>query len=300
MAVEQPDLVQGEESGQSDGPAGDLGALIQPCGFLLELSADWLILRASENTHKFLRAYPAKLAGEPLTNFTLAQPLHDLRNSLSRQRSSSGIARSYRARLIDDPRYFDFAFQLVDGRILLEGIPNPDLGFGAAFGPVSRLLDGVAGAERDSVAEAAARRMRALTGFDRVVVHIAGHGLDTTAESTRGDFGAIDLGALDLRYPLIVPDTSVRPVPLFPRHAPGTAPERALLRSPPAAVLGKFEEQGVRSLLTVPIASDGATIGNFICTHGSPVPPNFEMQAAAELFAQVVAMRLQLGNAKRR
>lgn len=300
MASDQADLVTDGDVPQTDGSTGDTDALIQPCGFLLELSPDWLILRASENSHKFLRAYHAKLAGEPLTNFTLAQPLHDLRNSLSRQRSSSGIARAYRARLIDDPRYFDFAFQVVDGRILLEGIPHPDLGFGAAYGSVSRLLDGIVGSDGASIAEAAARRMRALTGFDRVEVRLAGHGVEATAQSTRGQLDAIDLEPIDLRHALIVPDTSVRPVPLFPRNADDATPGRALLRSPPAEVLEKYAEQGVRSMLIVPVASDEETIGTFICTHGSPGEANFEMQAAAELFAQVLAIRLQLRNGTRR
>src|SRR5688500_14335765 len=79
----------------------------QSCGFLLELSPDWLILRASQNVRPFLGEYHQTLIGEPLADFTLAQPLHDLRNTLSRQRSAIGIARAYRVRLIDEPRHFD-------------------------------------------------------------------------------------------------------------------------------------------------------------------------------------------------
>ena len=94
-------------------PCSRLSGSTRSCGFVLELSPDWLILRASENAHGFLGEYPARLIGEPLASFTLAQPLHDLRNSLSRQRSSNGIARAYRTRLTAEPRHFDIAFQQV-------------------------------------------------------------------------------------------------------------------------------------------------------------------------------------------
>ena len=62
----------------AEATAGDVQ--IQPCGFLLELSPDWLVVRASENAHAFLGEYHSRLIGEPLASFTLAQPLHDLRN----------------------------------------------------------------------------------------------------------------------------------------------------------------------------------------------------------------------------
>ena len=55
-------------------------------------ATDWLILRASENVHRFLGEYHSRLIGEPLSAFTMAQPLHDLRNALARQRSATGIA----------------------------------------------------------------------------------------------------------------------------------------------------------------------------------------------------------------
>src|SRR5690349_11066045 len=117
--------------------------LVQPAGFLLELSPDWIIQRASENAHGFFSEYHQRLVGDPLSEFTLAQPLHDLRNSLSRQRGSSGIARAYRVRLIDEPRYFDIAFQSLGDTILLEGLPSQEDGLGDCLGSVSRLIEGL-------------------------------------------------------------------------------------------------------------------------------------------------------------
>jgi light-regulated signal transduction histidine kinase (bacteriophytochrome) len=46
--------------------------------------------------------------------------------------------------------------------------------------------------------------------------------------------------------------------------------------------------------MRVPVMLDGAGIGEFRCAHSAPRPPNFELQAAAELFAQLFATRLEI------
>lgn len=260
-------------------------AQVQPAGFVLELSPDWLILRASENVHKFLGQYHVRMVGEPISAFTLAQSLHDLRNSLSRQRSSSGIARSYRVRLVDEPRHFDIAFQLLDSTIVLEGVPSEDQGFGEALGSVSRLIEGLQARDRQSMLEGAARRMRALTGFDRVQLSLDAE----AAESSRAKLAPLEI---DDPLPAIVADSHCEPVALFPRDQDDREIEHALLRSPSAAQLEALRKAGARSVLTIPIFRDGQRIGQFRCDNQSLRPPSFELHAAAELFAQVFAIHL--------
>lgn len=273
-------------------------AEVQSCGFVLELSADWLIQRASENVHKFLGQYHARLIGEPLADFTMAQPLHDLRNTLARQRSSTGIARAYHVRLTDDRRYFDIAFQLVDGRIILEGVPATEQGFGEALGSVSRLIDGLAG-DRDALFEGAARRMRAMTGFDRALLSLKGEERPL-AESSRGTFPPVTVPGGASTLPAILVDTSAEPVPMFPRQADDGALRHALLRSPAGETLQVLRDQGIRSMLNAPLIRDQETIGCFSCDNRSPLQPSFEMHAAAELFAQMFALRLEIDELKSR
>lgn len=267
---------------------------IQPAGFLLELSPDWLILRASENVHAFLGEYHVRLIGEPLAKFTMAQPLHDLRNTLSRLGGSRGIARAYRVKLIDEPRYFDIAFQMSGGRILFEGVASPEDGVGTALGSVARLIDGLTPGDRGSLIEGAARRMRALTGSDRVTLSLTGDAGDEFAESSRGNFAPSERPHEAADLPPLICSTSAAPVSLFPRMPHDRAPERALLRSPTADQLADMRAQGINSTLTVPVVIEGRSCGYFECDDRKPREPNFEMHAAAELFAQVVG--LQLGN----
>lgn len=259
-------------------------ARIQSAGFLLELSQDWIIQRASENAHGFLGEYHQRLVGEPLSKYTLAQSLHDLRNSLSRQRGSSGIARAYRVRLVDEPRYFDIAFQSLDSAILIEGMPSSEAGFGEALGSVGRLLERLPLDDRPAVMEGAARCMRALTGFDRVALSVGGE----RVESSRGKLPDLDVGGA---LPQIIADTAHDGVLVFPRDNQDNL-ERALLRAPSGDQLEALRAAGVKSLLRVPIIREGTVIGEVQCDSRLERPSSFEQHAAAELFAQMFGMLL--------
>lgn len=269
------------------GNARERGAdvYVQPIGFLLELSPDWLIQRASENSHAVLGAYPQALIGEPLSKFTLAQPLHDLRNLFSRQSRGGSIARAYRVRLTADPRYFDLAFQLCDGRILLEGLRSTDDAFGVALGSVSGLLDGLPHGKDARFLDDVARRLRALTGFDRVRIQVDG----TTAESSRGAFAPRPAGEPSCGF---LGDSRITPVGLFPSGLGGGSAVRALLRSPDPDGLGALRDAGIHAIMDLPLLRGGTEIGRIECDNRAPVAPSIELHAATELFARIVLMRL--------
>src|ERR1043165_9729335 len=108
--------------------ADDIG--IQAGGYLLELSPDWIVCRASENIHQLLGESHVTLIDEPLGNFVQAQALHDLRNLFSRLSGTTGIARAYRVRLTDDRELHDIAYQHSGDRVILEAVPSPADGVG--------------------------------------------------------------------------------------------------------------------------------------------------------------------------
>lgn len=259
---------------------------VQDGAYLLELSLDWMVLRASENVHHLLGESHVTLIDEPLGRFVHSQALHDLRNLFSRLSGTTGIGRAYAVRLTNDPDLFDIAFQLSDGRVLLEAVPTTG-SFGEAFGTVGGLIAGLANSRGQALLDAGARRMRALTGYDRVTL-ICG---DDRAESSRGAFAEpCDLSA---EIPAIVADTERSGVSIFPRDE-DTSVADALMRSldsgaPPSA--------GVRAAMRVPFSVDGLT-GEFRCESRTPREPGFELHAAAELFAQLFAMRLEIDHLK--
>lgn len=259
---------------------------VQPGGYLLELSLDWIVLRASENIHHLLRESHVTLIEEPLGRFVQSQALHDLRNLFSRLSGTTGIGRAYHVRLTDEHEFVDIAFQLSDGRVLLEAVPSAD-GFGECFGTVGGLIAGLANAKGQTLLDGGARRMRALTGYDRVTL-ICGDG---RAESSRSAFAA--KAALSDDVPAILIDLDSSRVPLFPRRNDDTSASDALLRSPATAVADELRRQGVRASMRVCFSVDDITC-EFRCDSRTPRPPHFELHAAAELFAQLFAMRLEI------
>ena len=265
---------------------------IQPGGYLLELSLDWIVLRASENIHRLLGESHVTLIEEPLGRFVHAQALHDLRNLFSRLSGTLGIARAYGIRLTDDRDLVDVAFQLIDGRVLFEAVPSTGA-FGECFGSVGGLVAGLGSSHGQALLDNAARRMRALTGYDRVTL-VCG---DERAESTRGAFqGGI---GTDDDLPAILADSEADSIPLFPRNADDSSTDDALMRACGEDAREKLREQGVRACLRVPFSTDGIT-GEFRCDSRTPREPCFELQAAAELFAHLFAMRLEIDRLKSR
>ena len=261
---------------------------IQDGTYLLELSLDWIVLRASENVDDFLGESHVTLIEEPLGKFVHAQALHDLRNLFSRLSGTTGIGRAYAVRLTDDPELVDIAFQVIDGRVLLEAVDSV-ASFGEAFGSVGGLIAGLATSSGQALLDGGARRMRALTGYDRVTLSCG----DRRAESSRGAFG----GAVDpADLPVLVADTDAAGINLFPREADDTSAHAALLRAPEEADRHELNGKAIRSMLRIPFSADGLSC-EFCCESRTPREPSFELHAAAELFAQMFAMRLTIDKA---
>lgn len=276
------------EGGATAGTSGG----VQPTGYLLELSLDWIVLRASENIHHLLGVSHVTLIEEPLGRFVQSQALHDLRNLFSRLSGTTGIGRAYGVRLTDEHEFVDVAFQLSKGRVLLEAVPSND-GFGECFGTVGGLVAGLANASNHALLEGGARRMRALTGYDRVTL-TCGH---DRAESSRGAFLAP--ADLSTRLPRIVADVDADPIDVFPRRSEDSSVADALIAAPDRDAVDQLRREGVRACLRVPFSVDDVS-GEFRCDSRTARTPHFELHAAAELFAQLFAMRLEIDRFKNR
>ena len=262
------------------------GARVQSGTYMLELSLDWIVLRASENIHQLLGESHVTLIDEPLGKFAHSQALHDLRNNFSRLSGTTGIGRAYGVRLTNDPDLVDIAFQLSEGRILFEAVPSA-LPFGAKFGTVGGLVSGLANARGQALLDGGVRRMRALTGYDRVTL-VCG---EKRAESSRSAFAAP--AEMGLAMPTIVADVEPEGVALFPRDGDHEPIGEALMGLPDRASIDALRELGVRSSLRVPFSGAGGA-GEFRCECRTATEPSLELHAAAELFAQLFAMRLEV------
>ena len=163
--------------------------------------------------------------------------------------------------------------------------------FGERFGSVGGLIAGLAGSHGQGLLDNGARRMRALTGYDRVSL-VWG---ESSAESTRGAFEAAATDAKDL--PVILTDADAGGVELFPRRAEESSACSALLRACKDDARARISRAGIRASMRVPFEADGIE-GEFRCESRRARDPSFELHAAAELFAQLFAMRLEIDRLK--
>lgn len=291
-------------------PIHILGA-IQPIGFLIALTADWLVARVSANIGQFIGAEPDDLFGKPLDQIFSRRAVHDLRNRAAMLRGPDSVERIFDCRLNDDAPTFDIAIHFSGGQVVIEAEPASGE-HGDATGMVRSMI-----ARLDQSADFAAfyregaRQVRALIGFDRVMVYRFapdGHG-EVVAEAARAGIGKF----MGLHYPAsdipaqarelyrrnllrVITDVNAAPVPILPQSDASGQPldlSLSVLRSVSPIHIEYLKNMGVGASLSISIIVEGRLWGLFACHHYAARCPTFERRSVAELFAQMFSMRLE-------
>ena len=285
--------------------------LIQPFGFLLALSSDWLIARASANTAAFIGQPPEELLGRPVADVLGAEAIHAIRNRVALLRGADATERLFGLALAGIERPFDVALHLADSGIVIEAEPcQPEMGDGAGtIRSMMARLDQARGME--AFLREGARQVRALTGFDRVMVYkfdAEGNG-EVVAEAARSGIGSF----LHLHYPhtdipaqaralynrnlfRIIADVGATPVPVVPTlNERGAALDLSLsvLRAVSPIHIEYLTNMGVGASLSISIMIEGRLWGLFACHHYAARCPGLERRSLSELFGQMFAMKLE-------
>jgi len=292
-------------------PIHILGA-IQPIGFLLALSSDWMIVRASRNISQFFDAQADDLIGRPLIELLTQAAIHGLRNRVAMLRGPDSVERIFGCTLIDGHQPYDVALHMSGGQIVMEAEPGASTDHGDTTGTVRSMItrldqtDGMAAFFKEGV-----RQVRALTGFDRVMLYrFAGDGSgEVLAESVRPGIGSF----LGLHYPAtdipaqarelykrnllrVITDVDAEPVPIFPQLNENGEPldlSLAMLRAVSPIHIEYLKNMGVGASMSISVVVDGKLWGLFACHHYAPRCASFERRSVSELFAQMFAMRLE-------
>lgn len=82
-------------------PIHQLGS-VQPFGFLLAVSSDWIVMRASANLAEFLEVTEANAIGRPVLSLITPEALHTIRNKLTTLRGSDVVERIFGIALMPD------------------------------------------------------------------------------------------------------------------------------------------------------------------------------------------------------
>lgn len=151
-------------------PIHILGA-IQPIGFLVALSTDWIVARASENVRDFIGRTHQEMIGHPLADFFPSIAIHDLRNRVALLRGQDAVERIFGCELVKGAALFDVALHMSGGQIIIEAEPAAgSQGDTTAMvrSMVSRLDQAP---DMTAFFREGARQIRGLLGYDRVMVY---------------------------------------------------------------------------------------------------------------------------------
>jgi light-regulated signal transduction histidine kinase (bacteriophytochrome)/CheY-like chemotaxis protein len=285
---------------------------IQSFGFLVALSNDWTVVRASENLKAFLGVSVEQTLGQRFDSLISDQATHDIRNRMA-MLFSTGAERLYGVKLLEGRQQaFDLCLHLTSDLLIIEGEESqPDGGMEAAS-MVRSMIARLAQADTlEAFHRSAARQVRAITGFDRVMIYRfdeTGAG-EVIADSTRSGvdsflglhFPASDIPvqarALYLRNAFrIIADVTSAPTPLLPPIGGVVQPldlTMAITRAVSPVHIEYLRNMGVGASLSISIIVDGKLWGLIACHNETPRLPSFVMRTAAELFGQMYSLTLE-------
>ncbi|WP_043362319.1 HWE histidine kinase domain-containing protein [Belnapia sp. F-4-1] len=295
-------------------PIHQLGQ-VQPWGFLLSATTDGTVRHASANVAEHLNLSPEAVVGRRLDQLLDRSSLHDIRARLQGLQGQHQTDRLFSLPLIAGRPPYDVAVHFAPGDapiMVIEAEPSaaePRFdAVGTVKGMMSRLLRA-----RDlaGMHDRAARQVRAVLGFDRVMVYrfdadgtgeVVGESTAERLDSFRSlRFPASDIPkqarALYCRNWLrLIADVAAVPVPVLPAPTPG---ERVLdlsssaLRSVSQVHIEYLRNMGVTASLSISIMRGDELWGLIACHHAEPLLPSFQRRSAAELFGQLYSLQIE-------
>lgn len=267
---------------------------IQPIGFHVGVSGEWLVTTVSANLGQFLEIGADDALGQPFTMLFSNDVIHAIRNRMALLRSDDAVEHLFQFALVANRRAFDLALYRNGNGFGIDIEPCDERSFGDATGILAGMLSRVE--PSDDVAQLcnqASNQLRALTGFQQVAISA---GQKCLGESVRGK-------ALCVAHPAVSGSDMVvfdREAAAVPIQARDTAPPRRLtLRSPTRTAVSELEAIGASAALVVPLRRDGREWGQAACYHASPRHVSAERRNIARLFASIMSMRIEIAELRR-
>ncbi len=264
--------------------------LIQPTGFTLSLSPDWLISAVSANIGDFLPVDSNQALGKPVTFLLTENSIHDMRNRMALLRSDEAVEHLLRVALVDGGKPFDLSI-FRDGKGYgIDAEPSDGHSLGDATAMVEGMLARIAAAtDVTSIANEAARQLRALTGFDRVLVVGDGTVLGQSIRPGQAEH-ALAPGDGELGH-LAVTDWNANPVTVLSMVR--DRPTRSTLRMASDHESHCIASQHARAALIIPIQREGQCWGHVGCYHSAPRHVGIERRSVASLFARFLGLKIE-------
>ena len=285
---------------------------IQPTGFLVAVTSDWVVRRASANVGEHLGRGFEDLLGESLSGLLSRDAMHVIGGRLHLLRGTNAVDRLFGVALREGGARYDLAIHLSGDLIVLEGEPSDLEDALEAGNTVRGMLSRLHQAEGfDGICREAVRQIRGLTGFNRVMLYRfdhdgAGEVIAESVASFLPSFMGLHFPASDIprqarrlyerNWLRLIGDTETQPVPVLPLLDSRKQPldlSLSLLRSVSPIHIEYLRNMGVQASMSVSVLRKGRLWGLIACHHNEPLRVSFERRTAAELFGQVFSLVLE-------
>ena len=278
---------------------------IQGFGVLFAVTSDWIVARVSANVGDFVGRDPEAMLGSQLDDVLPPGTVHAIRGAMQGLQGEDAVERVFGVPLTEGGASHDLALYLSDRLIVVEAEPSEHEqldSMNVVRSMITRLQK-----ERDPAAfrRAAVRQMRALTGFDRVMLYQFAH--DDSGEVVAESVVSGQEPYMGLRYPAsdipkqaralykrnwlrLIADVDAEAVPVLPSRGARGEPldlSMSVLRAVSPIHLEYLRNMGVRASMSVSVIVDGKLWGLFACHHSQPLRISLERRTAAELFGQI-------------
>ena len=285
---------------------------IQSFGALISVSADWMVNHVSLNISAFIKANPQDMIGAPLNKYVEEDALKLIRSRLPLLAGVDAVERLFGVTLSEGVEPFDIAVHM-SGRSIIIEIERHVQGKRADYTSYVRpMIERIGKAETsEELCEDAARQLRHLIGFDRVMVYQFAHddSGEVIAESRRAgmdSFKGLHYPASDIPKQArklytrnllrIIADVSDDGIEIIPTLSPEGEPLDLSLSTTRAVSpihLEYLKNMGIEASLSISIMRRGKLWGLFACHHEEPKTVSYDVRSAAELFAQLFAFVLE-------
>lgn len=286
-------------------------AAVQDFGGLLAADADGAMVQASANVAQLLGLADMPAPGTPLHAIIAAPALGVLQQALGLLTGADATERRFGLDLAGTGALFDCAVHVSDGVSVIEFERHARNDFAdhvSMIVPVIAQLEQAASV--DALCTTAARLVRQMTGYDRVMVYRFHP--DESGEVIAEDRDAALEPFLGLRYPAtdipqqaralfrrnrfrIIADMNSEAVPLEPATAADGTPldlSMSMLRSHSKMHLAYMRNMGVGASLAIAIVRHDRLWGMISCHHREARLPPYSLRTVAELLSQTFSLML--------
>jgi light-regulated signal transduction histidine kinase (bacteriophytochrome)/CheY-like chemotaxis protein len=284
---------------------------VQPFGVLFAVTLDGTVARVSANVDALLGRAPADVLGGRMEDALSTEAVNAIRSAFQNLHARDDVERVFGLRLLPDGAPQDLAIYRSDRLFVVEAEPADSERLdatGTARAIVSRLRTIE---EDDRFRREAVRHVRALTGFDRVMLYRFWP--DESGEVVAEHHAPGLEPYMGLRYPAsdiprqarelyrrnwlrLIADVGEAGVEIEPARGPSGEPldlSMSVIRAVSPIHLEYLTNMGVRASLSISVIVGGRLWGLFACHHMSPRRISLERRTAAELFGHIFSWMLE-------